>query len=165
MQITKKLLANGVLAFAMLLNSALPVNACMCNDNCNCGDINISEYLSSGATSSLHYGGSKNNDHSVYFNFRSTSGISRLDVAVYGISSTDGSYVNRTFNKYCQSVSSVAVQSNSRVQIYNNIYETGYRLAGITVTNMDNSGGTAVYDWSPDYCAGYDQYPLPVAPV
>ena len=165
MQITKKLLANGVLAFAMLLNSALPVNACMCYDNCNCSDINKSEYLSSGATSSLHYGGSKNNDHSVYFDFKSISAVSRLNVAVYGISSTNGSYVNCTYNKYGQSVSSVAVQRNSRVQIYNNIYETGYRLAGIKVTNMDNSGGTATYAWSPDYCAGYDQYPLPVAPV
>lgn len=164
MRFSKKLLANGILAVAIFVNSALPVSACLCNDNCNSDDISEADYLEANAISQLHYGGTKNNNHSVYFNFKSTSTISALDVSVYGISG-NGYSANCTYNKYVQYVSSVTVQRNSRVRIYNSIYEDGYSYAGIKVKNKDSLYGVADYLWSPDYCDGYDSYPLPVAPV
>lgn len=160
MKLVKKLLAGGLLSTVILANSVLSVGACRCPDNCNYEDIYKSVWLNNGSSTEIYYG-EKNNSHSVYFQFCSDCTAETVRVSVYGISHNSSAQPNETYSRFGK-VDYVTVHNAQTVQIYNKINEHGYQTAGLKVKNSGSSGRVN-FNWSPDYCQGYDGGNTPVA--
>jgi len=157
-----KLLASGLLSSVILAGSVLSVGAaCRCLDhNCNYENIYDSVWLNNGSSTSTYYG-DKNNDHSVYFQFLSNCTAQTVQVSVFGVSHTSSYQPNETYNRYGK-VDYVTVSRGQTVQIYNHINEDGFATAGLKVKNSGSSGRVN-FNWSPDYCYGFDGNSTPVA--